>query len=214
VALLRALQEREVRPVGGVKPMPVDLRLICATHRELPALVTEQRFRADLLARLSGFTLRVPTLRERREDLGTMVATILARAAGAKAPRLRLSRAAARRLFTHAWPLNARELAQSLTTALAIGGEEEIVEAQLGLGPLGMPLPSPSSSSAVAASGEQAVEDRSELPPQWLAPEDEARRRQLITLMTKHGGNVSAVARELGKARVQIRRWLRRYRLA
>jgi DNA-binding NtrC family response regulator len=189
VALLRTLQDHEVRPVGAVKAVAVDLRVVCATHRELSSLVAEQRFRADLLARLSGFTMCLPPLRERIEELGTMVATILAEAA----PQATLSRAAARRLIAHPWPLNTRELAQRLTTAALLGsGQIELEHLRL-------------DTAAPVDSGSPASE--------VLSPEDAARRAQLIDLLSKHRGNVSAVAREMGKERVQIRRWLKRYRI-
>jgi predicted ATP-dependent protease len=78
-AFLRVLQEREVLPIGAVRAVPVDLRLVAATHRRLEDLVAEGKFRADLLARISGYTLRIPPLRDRREDMGILVASLLAR---------------------------------------------------------------------------------------------------------------------------------------
>ncbi len=67
-ALLRALQEREVTPLGGIQPLPVDLRVVCATHQDLDALVSQGRFRVDLLSRICGLTASLPALRDRRED--------------------------------------------------------------------------------------------------------------------------------------------------
>src|SRR5262249_41268985 len=76
---LRVLQESEVLPVGATRPVKVDIRLLAATHRNLEALVAENRFRADLLARISGLTLSLPPLRERREDLGLIIGMLLRR---------------------------------------------------------------------------------------------------------------------------------------
>src|SRR5262249_52971384 len=84
-AFLRVLQEREVVPVGAARPIKVDVRLISATHRDLDELAKDGRFRPDLLARIGGFRLELPALRERREDLGLLVANLLERLAGAAA---------------------------------------------------------------------------------------------------------------------------------
>src|SRR5262249_62177016 len=76
---LRVLQESEVLPVGATRPVKVDIRLLAATHRDLEALIAENRFRGDLLARLSGLTLRLRALRARRRDLWMMIGVLLGR---------------------------------------------------------------------------------------------------------------------------------------
>ena len=111
-ALLRAVQEKEVVPIGEVRPRKVDVRFVAATHRDLDGLVAQERFRADLLARLAGVRITLPPLRERIEDLGILVAAI--------APRGTLARDAAWALCRHRWPFNVRELEQALTAALAL----------------------------------------------------------------------------------------------
>ena len=78
-ALLRVLQEREVVPIGDSEPTAIDVRVISASHRNLPELVEQKLFRADLYARLSGVSFSVPALRERSEDIGCLVATLLRR---------------------------------------------------------------------------------------------------------------------------------------
>ena len=78
-ALLRVLQEREVLPIGSTRAATVDLRVVAATHRDVELLAREDRFRSDLLARLSGFVIRLPPLRERLEDFGLLTASLLAR---------------------------------------------------------------------------------------------------------------------------------------
>jgi transcriptional regulator with PAS, ATPase and Fis domain len=118
-ALLRALQDGEVRPLGSESAVKVDLRVISATHRDLEAMIASGQFRRDLFARLSGHELELPPLRERREDIGLLVAELVTRLAPARAARLRLTTAAARALLAHDWPMNVRELEQCLASAIA-----------------------------------------------------------------------------------------------
>jgi DNA-binding NtrC family response regulator len=113
---LRVLEQKEVTPVGSTKPLPVDIRLVAATHRDLETQVAAGDFREDLWARLAGFTIRLPALRERREDVGILAAALLA--SKGPIPRLTLSRDAARALMTYTWPRNIRELALDLEVAM------------------------------------------------------------------------------------------------
>jgi DNA-binding NtrC family response regulator len=194
-ALLRVLQEREVVPVGGTRPVKVDLRVVAATHRPLDRMVAEGAYRADLLARLAGYRHLLPPLRARREDLGLVIGDLLGRAELPGASKLRLATAAGRRLFAHDWPLNIRELQQCLTVSAALSerGVIELEHLSIGPGATGTPLP-------------PAVPERE--------PEDpEALRATLVALLQQHRGNISHVARDLGKARMQIHRWLRRFDL-
>ena len=191
-ALLRVLQEREVRPVGDTRSVPVDLRLVSATHRNLPALVARGEFREDLYARVSGFRVAVPPLRERREDLGILIGVLLARVAGGAPPSIAPD--VARLFFAHDWPRNIRELETTLRAALVLSGGNTIELSH---------LPADLSARAPAAP-----------PPRPLDPEELARRDQLAALLTEHAGNISAVARALGKDRKQVHRWLERYGLS
>jgi DNA-binding NtrC family response regulator len=118
-AFLRVLQEREVVPVGGTRAVPVDLRVVAATHRDLDALVAAGQFRQDLRARLDGFRLELPPLRERREDLGLLLAALLRRAAP-RAGEVQLRPTTARALLAHTWPENTREVERRLATAIAL----------------------------------------------------------------------------------------------
>jgi transcriptional regulator with PAS, ATPase and Fis domain len=188
-ALLRVLQEREVRPVGGRRAVPVDLRVVAATHRPLDRMVEEGTFRADLLARLAGHRLDLPPLRERREDLGLLAATLIQEAVPDRAASVTLSPRAARALLRHAWPGNVRELEKCLTTALVLAADAKIDVDH---------LPGPV---------QRALEDDDAAKQE----EDQARRAELLALVREHGGNVTAIARALGKARMQVQRWLKRY---
>src|SRR5206468_3830354 len=107
-------------------PVKVDLRVVAATHRDLEAMVAAGSFRNDLLARLAGFTLTLPPLRERREDLGHLVAALLRRHLGERASSFSFSHLAARALFLYGWPLNVRELEKSLTVAAALASDQRI----------------------------------------------------------------------------------------
>src|SRR5205085_98993 len=111
---------------GAAKPVPVDVRVIAATHRALDDLVEEKRFRADLFMRLAGFRLTLPPLRERREDLGALVAELLARTAKAAAPSLRINARAARALLRYEWPGNVRELERALGLAVVLATGEPV----------------------------------------------------------------------------------------
>jgi DNA-binding NtrC family response regulator len=117
-ALLRVLQEEEVVPVGATRPLRVDLRVVAATHEDLNMLASQERFRADLLARLSGFTLDLPPVRERREDVGLLLTSLLRKLAGTAADRVTFTPAAARALLLYRWPLNVREMEKCLSSAL------------------------------------------------------------------------------------------------
>ena len=119
--LLRALQEREIRRVGSNEPIPIDLRVISASRRNLQQLVQAGRFREDLLYRLNTVTITLPPLRERPEDIPLMAEFFLARY-GAEKPAAvtSLSPAAMQALLKYSWPGNARELEHVLERAVAL----------------------------------------------------------------------------------------------
>ena len=193
-ALLRVLQEGEVVPVGSTRPVPVDLRVVAATHQPLEALVARGAFRTDLLARLDGFTFALPPLRERREDTGLLVADLLG--AMPDADRIKLSPDVGRALLQYAWPQNVRELAHCLARASALVRNEGMFELQH-LPPQVRDAITPSTSI------EATTDDEGD---------DDARLKgQIETLLQQHEGNVAEVARALGKARMQVHRWLKRF---
>ena len=132
VKLLRFLQERTFVPVGAVAESRVDVRVVSATNRDLDAAVRDGEFREDFFYRLNVFAIRVPALRERREDLLPIADRFLA-ARGV--PAARLGPEARQRLLEHAWPGNVRELENVLERALILAGEEPIAPAHLAVGP-------------------------------------------------------------------------------
>jgi DNA-binding NtrC family response regulator len=199
-AFLRVLQEREVLPVGETRAVPVNFRLVAATHRSLERLVKSGSFREDLLARMSGLRVHLPPLRERRADLGLLVARILSSQSGDGARRaagITVSALAGRALFQHGWPQNIRELVHVLNAALALA-DHGVIELEH--------LPPVLQEAKAAPSA----------PPEEEEPvfdENDERLATLVRLLETHHGNVSAVAREMGCARMQIHRWLKHYRL-
>jgi DNA-binding NtrC family response regulator len=186
-ALLRVLQEDEVLPVGAVRPIKLDLRVVAATNRPLEDLVRRGEFRSDLFARLAAFVFRLPPLRDRIEDLGIVLARV------PDLGPLRFTPSAGRALLQYDWPLNVRELHQSVRVAAALAGEAPIDLEHL--------------PAAVASCA-----NRTERP---MAPalQADATLDALRASLSRHQGNLSAVARDLGKARMQIQRWVKRYRL-
>jgi transcriptional regulator with PAS, ATPase and Fis domain len=116
--LLRVLQDRSVQHVGGTRTHTVDTRIIAATNRSLQSLVERRMFRADLFYRLSGVEVRVPSLRERRDDILVLALHFLGR--HPQSPPFELSAAAAGALFTYHWPGNVRELERVIERAVAL----------------------------------------------------------------------------------------------
>ena len=138
VKLLRVIQEKSVRRVGGINEEPVDVRLISASHQDLQAAVNAGRFRHDLFYRLNVIEIRMPALRERREDLPELAAYILSRLSANRtgsSPALEPRALAA--LGRYAFPGNVRELENILERGLALADEQIITEADLNLTPPG-----------------------------------------------------------------------------
>jgi transcriptional regulator with GAF, ATPase, and Fis domain len=187
-ALLRVLQEHSVRPVGADREVAATARVIAATHVDLEQRVREAAFRADLFARVAQCVVRVPPLRERRAEI-LPLARLFAERAGRE---LTLGADAAERLLTWRWPFNVRELEAMVQTLCALKSD-----ALLDLPYLRAKYPALFDVPLAAAGGRSVA--------------DSARRAELERLLAEHSGNVSAVARVLGKPRAQIYRWLRRY---
>ena len=134
VKLLRAIQEKSIRPVGGQREIPVDVRILSATHRNLAVLIKEGRFRQDLFYRINVIQLDVPPLRERREDITTLVDFILDRLAReAQATKPFISETALKGLMAYQFPGNVRELENILERAMTLceGGRIEFDDLQL-----------------------------------------------------------------------------------
>jgi two-component system response regulator PilR (NtrC family) len=121
VKLLRAIQEKSIRPVGAPKEIPVDVRIISATHKDLAKMVEEELFRQDLFYRINVIELNIPPLRERKEDIALLADQILSRISehnGMEKPRI--EREALTQLYNHPFPGNVRELENTLERAMAL----------------------------------------------------------------------------------------------
>ncbi|HKP59706.1 MAG TPA: sigma 54-interacting transcriptional regulator [Polyangiales bacterium] len=190
--LLRVLEENKVRPVGSVRYVPVNLRVIAATHRDLRAMVRDGTFREDLLARLQGYVMELPSLDDRREDLGILIGDLLLRSFGPQAEHIRFDRFAARALMLHAWPHNVRELWRCLRSAVMLA-DGDMVRLRH--------LPSELHPDPTANEGRE------------LSEIDQQRRLQLVEALRRTGGNISATARAMNSFRTQVQRWIRRYEI-
>ena len=179
VKLLRAIQEKRVRQVGATQEEPVDVRIISATHQVLSALVNSGRFRQDLFYRLNVIELKMPPLRECREDIPLIAAAIVERL-GRQGGRsgARLAPDAAAELARYGFPGNVRELENILERALALSALDEIGVADLSLDPLAEVEP---------GSAESLL--------QYL---DGVERRAILEALTKTGFNRTAAAKILG----------------
>lgn len=195
-ALLRLLQEHEVTPVGASRPIKVDVRVIAATHQPLDTLVESGRFRQDLYARIAGYVTQLAPLRERIMDLGVIIGSMIARRTVSLPEGVRFHRETTRALFSYRWPMNIRELSQALSAASALSSSPVIMPQQL---PAWV-VASQTESSSLPVNAE-------------LNPADEALKSELLARLNETGGNLSEVARLMGKARQQVQRWLRRFHI-
>ncbi|HEX2688992.1 MAG TPA: sigma 54-interacting transcriptional regulator [Kofleriaceae bacterium] len=183
---LRVLGDRKVTPPGDTRAVCVDVRFCAATHHAVDDLAESGEFRRERYTHLFGFTIELPPLRRRREDLGLFVRTLLARWPGSD--RVRFTPAAARLLHRHDWPYNVRQLERALAQATALTQERAIDVADLSLG-------------------------RVQSPTRPEIEHDDALRAKLIGLLELHRGNIAVVARALDQDRMQIHRWMRRFAL-
>jgi DNA-binding NtrC family response regulator len=192
--ILRALQERVVTPVGG-KPVPVDVRVIAATHRNLPQRVRDGRFREDLFYRLHVVPIHLPALRERTADIVPLGEHFLRTGGRAK----RLAPDAAARLIRHAWPGNVRELKNAIERAAVLARGDVITAADLDF-------------IADAAAPAETVTDwpDEDLPSATARLEEMLIRRALA----RSAGNRAEAARLLGIHRQLLYAKMKRYGLA
>jgi len=193
--LLRVLQSGEVAVVGSSKAVSVDVRVISASHQDLDALVRDGAFRQDLCARLTGYVFETVPPRDRREDLGLLISETLASLGQASLtlrPELGLA------LLQDHWPMNVRELRQRLSAA-AVLAEDGVLTLDS--------VPRMSSVPPAVTAQEPA----SAPPIAPLSDADLALRTTLVQALRTHHGNVSAAARDMGKARQQLQRWMRRF---
>ena len=194
VKLLRALESGEIQRVGSAETVRVDVRVVTATNRDLPAEIAAGRFREDLYYRLNVVTLRVPALHERLDDIPLLVDHFVNRLAakqGVAAPRV--LRPVMERLMSYVWPGNVRELEHSVERAFIMNR---------GADPLDIPLP-----AAAASAPRLAVPAGPRLPPEGVTLHEvlEAQEREIIILALQECGGVQAqAARRLGLSKSNL----------
>src|SRR5262249_44196576 len=207
VKLLRGLEGHQVRPLGSEREIPVDVRVIAATNQSLEGLVAQGRFRQDLLARLGLLSLRVPPLRERREDLGLLVRAVL-RAGATALEQVAFDLEALRLVLRYSWPLNVRELRRALLAAVDLAITEE------GKAVLICPHHLPQAVRELregVVSGQQAPSGRAREAKVELSDAERALRDTGVDNLCVAKGNVSEVGRTMGTGRTQIQRWIARF---
>ncbi len=195
--LLRALQERKVRPVGSDDEVPCDVRVVAATNRDLEAAVEERRFREDLFFRLNVIHVPLPPLRARGGDILVLAQHFIERYAPQAGKRVAgLSPAAAERLLAYAWPGNVRELENCVERAIALTGFEQITVDDL-----------PEKVRDYRRSHVLVASD----DPAELVPLEEVERRYILRVVEALGGNRTLAARVLGVGRKTLYRKLEQY---
>jgi len=195
VKLLRVLEEREITRVGGQTTLPVDVRLVSASNRDLEDLVAAGEFRADLLYRLQVVTLRLPPLRERREDIRPLADRFIAqaceahgRAIAAVEPEVYAA------LEAYEWPGNVRQLRNVLEAAVVMATHPTLRAADLRL-----------------SEPRRSAAEKWSLPEGWTLADVE--KEALLQTLRRHEGNRTLAAERLGVSRRTIQRKIREYEL-
>ncbi|MCC7385176.1 MAG: sigma-54-dependent Fis family transcriptional regulator [Deltaproteobacteria bacterium] len=196
--VLRVLQERTLERVGGHQPIPIDVRVVAATHRDLEAEVEDHRFRGDLYYRLRVVELELPPLRARRQDIPALIERFLGQLADRLGrPKMQVSAAALAKLDAHLWPGNVRELRNVVERAAVLASGPEITPDDLDL-------------------GERKSRTR-EVPADTGVPFNEAKKRAteeferayLLRALEAHDGNISRTAEAIGMIRQSLQQKLK-----
>jgi DNA-binding NtrC family response regulator len=191
VKLLRFLESGEVRRVGETEPFRTDVRILCATNRDLREMIKEEQFREDLYFRVNTFEIHLPSLRERRQDIPDLARHLLARAARRPIEQVAdlLSPEAVELLLEHRWPGNVREMANVMEHAYILSGGQRITPEHLPHHLRSLPGKPPTLSLATAAVSEVTAGGRTLR---------EIEMEHVLRVLEKHGGNKPPAAHELG----------------
>jgi DNA-binding NtrC family response regulator len=216
--LLRVLERKEVRRVGGTKTLEVDLRVVAATNRDLGVEVNRGRFREDLYYRLAVARVHVPPLRERKDDLPLLIEHILATTPGGETASI--AQETVDLMMKHDWPGNVRELRNVFERAVLLAESPDSEDA-LRRAPAPMPRNEPSI-TVTPSQTQTSAESSMTMPvdvsiPFKLAKQNvisEFERRYISRLLAQHDGNISAAARAAGIDRMSIHKMLHRLGLA
>jgi DNA-binding NtrC family response regulator len=192
--LLRALQEREVKPVGSTERRRIDVRVIAATNRDLDAAIKQGTFRQDLYFRLNVVQVKLPPLRERKSDIPLLVMSFLEKFSGSQESGRSISEDAMRQFIAYDWPGNVRELENAIERAVALGSGPIISVADL---PSNLQYPAT-----------QRAPEKNE-----LLPLEELERRAILRTLRETSGDKLAAARILGIGKTTLYRKLKQYNM-
>ncbi len=195
--LLRAIQEKEIKPVGATHRVPLDARILAATNRDLDQAIRDGRFRQDLFYRLNVVTVRIPPLRERKSDIPLLVNFFLERFRDPDRPLKGLSEEAMARLMSYDWPGNVRELENVVERALALGAGSVIHTIDLPTN-----LQSPSLAPSPLPAGREGI-----------LPLRELEKRAILHALQELGGDKLLAAGLLGIGKTTLYRKLKEYNL-
>ena len=190
--ILRALQEKEVRPVGSTDRVPITVRIIAATNRDLDAAVRQGNFRQDLYFRLNVVQIKLPPLRDRKGDIPLLVNSFLEKFSGPDIEPQRVSEDAMTRLMAYDWPGNVRELENAVERAIALGSGPILHVGDL-------------PSNLQHSNGERLLHSDE------LLPLEELERRAILRALREAGGDKLAAARLLGIGKTTLYRKLKLY---
>ncbi len=190
--LLRALQEKEIRPVGSTERVSISVRIIAATNRDLEAAVRQGHFRQDLFFRLNVVQIKLPPLRERKGDIPLLVNSFLEKFGDTETPSRTISEDAMTRLMAYDWPGNVRELENAIERAIALGSGPILHVGDL-------------PSNLQYGTGDRLPQNDE------LLPLDELERRAILRALRESGGDKLAAARLLGIGKTTLYRKLKQY---
>ncbi|MGD8161812.1 two-component system response regulator GlrR [Pantoea alhagi] len=192
VKLLRVLQERKVRPLGSNRDLDINVRILSATHRDLPKAMEKQEFREDLFYRLNVVSLKIPALHERAEDIPLLANHLLRQAAERHKPFVRsFSTDAMKRLMSASWPGNVRQLVNVIEQCVALTSAPVISEALV----------------------EQALAGENTVLPTFVEARNQFELNYLRKLLQMTRGNVTNAARLAGRNRTEFYKLLARHEL-
>jgi DNA-binding NtrC family response regulator len=195
--LLRALQEREIRPVGSIRPVAIDVRIVAATNRDLEIATHQGSFRRDLYSRLNVVSLRLPPLRERKEDIRLLVDYFLERISRSKAARISISTEAMKQLLAYEWPGNVRELENCLERASSLSSGTVLNVCDL--------------PAQVQNSNAQVIPISSAGTKAGIVPLAELERQAIVAALSQLHGDKLMTAKLLGIGKTTLYRKLREY---
>ncbi len=192
--LLRALQQKEVKPVGSTERRAINVRIVAATNRDLEQAIKNESFRQDLYFRLNVVQIKLPPLRERKSDIPLLAASFLDKFSGSCEMPREMTEDAMRRLMAYDWPGNVRELENAIERAVALGSGPYVSVHDL---PSNLQYPT----TERAPSKEE------------MLPLEELERRAILSMLRQTGGDKQAAARALGIGKTTLYRKLKQYQI-